>query len=332
MKGIAERPFNYDFFRAVRLIQSLHPDLPRIGYSLNPAEDPLRFGQKPSLAFAPSTIAGYQTAQGEHPARMWVNFLGLLGPNGPMPWHITEYARDRQINVGDNSLVRFLDIFHHRLLSFFFRAWASNQKTVDVDRPDHQMFGMYLGSFFGMGMPSLCDRDAVPDSAKVYFAGRLACHTRNAEGLAAIIQDFFGLPATVETFVGQWLRMPAENLCQLGDSPDTGCLGRTLIAGTRIWDCQLKFRLRLGPMKLADFQRLLPVNAAYRRLRDWVLNYVNHEFFWDAQLVLKAAEVPETRLGQAGMLGWTTWLKTQPFTRDADDLILQGSSLDIRGI
>ncbi len=53
-----------------------------------------------------------------------------------------------------------------------------------------------------------------------------------------------------------------------------------------------------------------------------MLNYCGEHFFWDVQLVLAAAEVPATRLGAAGRLGWDTWLKTQPFTRDADDLIL----------
>jgi type VI secretion system protein ImpH len=76
-------------------------------------------------------------------------------------------------------------------------------------------------------------------------------------------------------------------------------------------------------MRLADLEHLLPEGEAFRRLKTWVMNYVGDEFFWDAQLVLQAAEVPPIQLGQASRLGWTSWLRTGPFTRDADDVILQ---------
>ena len=77
-------------------------------------------------------------------------------------------------------------------------------------------------------------------------------------------------------------------------------------------------------MRLNDLYRMLPVGEAFRRLKCWVLNYSGQEYFWDVQLVLKAEEVPETCLGKAGLLGWTTWLKSKPFERDADDLVVNG--------
>jgi len=48
----------------------------------------------------------------------------------------------------------------------------------------------------------------VPDRAKFYFAGRLVHQTRNAEGLEAIVQDFFGIRTQVLTFFGRWLDLP----------------------------------------------------------------------------------------------------------------------------
>ena len=80
--------------------------------------------------------------------------------------------------------------------------------------------------------------------------------------------------------------------------------------------------MRFGPMSLADYERMLPKGDAFERVKYWVLNYCGQHFFWDVQLVLRAEEVPTTRLGQAGRLGWTTWLKTKNFSRDADELIL----------
>lgn len=326
IQALHEEPHGFDFFRAVRLLEAQFADWPRVGESRSPRQDALRFKQLPSLAFAPSTLDGFEAGGEGNPAKLFVNFAGLFGPHGPLPLHVTEHARDRLRNSGDGAMTAFLDVFHHRFLSLFYRAWAVNQKTVDMDRPEDSRYAAYLGALFGLGMDSLRNRDAVSDWAKLYFSGRLVCQTRHAEGLEAIIQDYFGMPTAIETFSGHWMTLPENSVCQLGDSPETGSLGVTTILGSRFWDCQLKFRIRVGPIGLAELTRLLPIGESFKRLRTWVLTYVNYELFWDAQLILKKEEVPEISLGQSGMLGWTCWLRSQPFDHDADDLILDGSS------
>jgi type VI secretion system protein ImpH len=125
----------------------------------------------------------------------------------------------------------------------------------------------------------------------------------------------------VETFVGHWMDIPEDSVCRLGESPETGRLGLTTLMGSRMWDCQSNFRIKLGPMRLVDFERMLPTGEAFARLRHWVLNYLGEIFFWDVQLVLKADEIPQTQLGSRGRLGWTTWLRDAPLARDADELI-----------
>ena len=330
-----QTPFAFDFFRAIRLLEARHPTSIKVGTSLDPREDPIRFGQTPSHAFAPSALEAFRRGQNGQPGKMLVRFFGLFGPNGPLPSHITEYAHERQLHAHDNTFVEFCNVFHHRLLSLFYRAWAVNQKSVDFDRagqiPEQfsrtenwsgPRFPLYIGSFFGLGMPSVRHRDEISDLAKLFYSGRLTCQTRNAEGLGAIVQDYFGIPTQIQTFMGHWLELPPKSICKLGDSPASGRLGVTAIAGSRFWDCQLKFRIRLGPMNFSELQRLLPIGKSFRQLKCWVMNYVAEEFFWDMQLVLKAAEVPQISLGQAGLLGWTTWLKSIPFTRDADDVVL----------
>ncbi|MGH7972367.1 MAG: type VI secretion system baseplate subunit TssG, partial [Limisphaerales bacterium] len=243
-----------------------------------------------------------------------------------LPLCYTEFARDRILHHGDATFAAFCNAFHHRLLSFFFRAWADAQKTVDFDRPTDQHWAPFAGSLIGLGMESLLDRESVPDRAKLYFAGRLAQQTRNAEGLEAIVQEFFGVRTQLQTFIGRWLDLPVGSVCRLGASPETGSLGATVILGSRFWTCQLHFRLRLGPLNLAEYERLLPTGSSFRRLCDWVRQYSGEHFSWDVQLVLSQNEVPVIQIGRAGRLGWTTWLKSLPFTHDADDLVLQGSA------
>jgi type VI secretion system protein ImpH len=225
-------------------------------------------------------------------------------------------------HADDPTFVEFLNLFNHRLASFLYRSWSANQKSVDLDRKDDQRFAVFLGSFFGLGMKEFQGRDAVQDWAKLYFTGRFASQNRNAEGLEAILGEYFDIKTRIETFVGRWMDLPPDSICQLGASPETGRLGVNAILGSRFYEGQLNFRVHLGPMKLHDYERMLPGGDAFQRLKTWILNYCGEHYFWDAQLVLEKSEVPSMQLGQSGRLGWTTWLKTQPFTHDADDLIL----------
>jgi type VI secretion system protein ImpH len=156
---------------------------------------------------------------------------------------------------------------------------------------------------------------------KFYFSGRLSAQTRNAEGLEAILEDFFGVPSQIQEFTGSWMKIPPENQCRLGESPETGSLGINAIAGAKQFEAQMKFRIRMGPMELQDLHNFLPIADNFKRLKDWVLNYINQEFFWDLQCVVKARAVPGVCLGREGLLGWTTWLKSEPFNRDAEDPI-----------
>ena len=189
LQAIAERPYSFDFFQALRRLEALFADKPRIGKATRPQDEPIRFGQEPSLAFAPSTLASLKLRE-DRPPRLEVFFFGLFGPNGALPLHLTEHARSRIRNNDDETFARFVDMFHHRLLSLFYRAWASAQPTVSYDRPNEDRFGEYIGSALGIGAPALRDRDAVPDLAKLYYAGLFSNQTHHADGLQAIIADY----------------------------------------------------------------------------------------------------------------------------------------------
>jgi type VI secretion system protein ImpH len=322
-EALRETPHQFDFFQALRRIDAVNPDRPRTGEALNLADDAVRLGQIPSLIFAPSTLAEFEPASEGHPARLSTYFFGLFGPSGALPLHLTEYARERVRNVGDLSLVRFVDLFHHRMLSLFYRAWATSRATVGFDRPGADRFATYIASLFGVGMASLRDRDGMPDLAKLHFSGRLALQTRPAEGLRAIIADYFKLPVEIEQFYPEWVRLPKASLCALGDSETTGTLGSTATIGERFHVYHHKFRIRIGPMTFADFKRLLPDGRSLSRLVPLVRNYIGDELNWDVMLILIREEVPSVTLGEAGMLGWTSWLGARRKETDAIDLVLE---------
>jgi type VI secretion system protein ImpH len=323
---LTANPSAHGFYQTMRLLEALYHDRPRLGRSIRPAQDALRLAQEPSAIFAPATLAGFEPAVEERPARLLVHFFGLFGPDGPLPLHLTDYARDRRRNARDPSFQRFADIFHHRALSLFYRAWADARPTISFDRPEQDRFSTYIGALIGLGLDSLRDRDAMPHLSKLHFAGRFANQTRNAEGLSAILSSFFTMPVRIECFVGTWLTLPENDRTMLGRDRQTGELGRNLLIGGRVWSRQHKFRVIFGPLSLADYLRLLPGGLSFHRLIPIVRNYVGDTLIWDVNLVLRQDEVPKTVLGKQGRLGWTTWLLPRRRQADANDLYLDASA------
>lgn len=315
-----------DFFQVLRLIENAHPDKPRIGASLRPRDDAVRFGQDPSLSFHATMLGQFIRANGDARARLAVNFFGLLGANGPLPLHLTEYTRDRLRNGGDGTLLAFLDVFHHRLLSLFYRARATAEPAVSLDRPDGDRFSAFVGSLFGIGVPALRDRDAIGDFAKLHFAGLLANKTRPASGLVTILRAYFRLPVELEQFVGHWMRLPTEVQTRIGTLGEGNRLGHSTVLGRSVWDCQNKFRIVIGPMGYADYCRLLPGGDSMERLRAWVKSYAGLALEWDVRLILEKEETPALRLGGATRVGWSTWLASTPVATNRNQLLINPSA------
>lgn len=322
-QALQEQVYKFGFYQTLRRFECIYHKKPRIGASVRPVDDAVRLAQEPSLTFAPATLASFKSARNGKPSELAVHFFGMFGPNGPLPLHLTEYARDRLRNSNDPTFSEFLDIFHHRMLSFFYRAWASAQPTVNFDRPEQDRFSIYTGALFGLGMPSLRNRDEIPDFTKLHFTGRLASQARNAEGLVAMIKYFFKVPAMIDQFVGEWMLLPDSCRCRLGVSPETSTLGIDIALGDYVWQCQQKFRIILGPLDLEDYERMLPTNDKGKRLRSMVRNYVGDSMNWDVNLVLKKEKVPAMQLGNSDLLGWNTWLGDRSSDDDIGDLVLE---------
>jgi type VI secretion system protein ImpH len=321
IQAAEKAPYRYDFFALLRAIECACPDRLRLGQATRAVDEAIRMGQDASLSFAPATLAYAEPGKDGRPPRIGVHFLGTLGPNGPLPIHLTEYARDRVRNAGDPTLVRFLDLFHHRILALFYRAWANGQPTVSRDRPANDRFVSYLGSLFGIGSRAVQNRDAFHDNAKLFYAGRFIHQARNAEGLREIVGAFFGMPTDLEEFVGEWTPLKEEERWRIARTAFAGQLGISTILGARAWQRQTKFRLVFGPLKRDDFQSMLPGSPRLKRLMALVRNYVGDSLNWDVRLFLDKRVSQPFRLDRITRLGWTSWLGHCPEGEGREDLI-----------
>jgi type VI secretion system protein ImpH len=171
-------------------------------------------------------------------------------------------------------------------------------------------------------MQSLIGREPIPDRIKLQYAGRLTNPTRNAEGLQAMIADYTGHPVAIEQFVGDWIELPEESRCRLGVSREVSTLGQTTIIGRRVWRCDHKFRIVLGPLRREDFRSLLPGLPALERLSALVRAYVGTELDWDVRLILADDASQQVQLGRGHRLGWYTRLGRSVRSQQRDEVIV----------
>src|SRR5216683_1681889 len=143
-----------------------------------------------------------------------VSLIGLYGSGGVLPRHYTELLlRLNWEGKGDekHTLRNWFDIFNHRLISLFYRAWEKYRFYIPYERGDYadfepDTFTQALFSLVGLGFPSLRNRlhvslweeneegqpyerilTRVDDLAILHFAGYFAHRPRCAVALEALL-------------------------------------------------------------------------------------------------------------------------------------------------
>src|SRR5208282_5085743 len=119
-RALIENAPSFEFFQAVALLQRLE-GRESIGRFCDPRDEAVHFGVNPRLAFPASQIQSLEDSESD-PYQMTVNFMGLTGPMGVLPYCYSELILERARDK-DYTLAHFLDIFNHRMISFFYRAW-----------------------------------------------------------------------------------------------------------------------------------------------------------------------------------------------------------------
>lgn len=316
---------SFEFFQAVTLLQRLRNQRLPVGRFSKPEDEAVHFRTNNILDFPASQIQQIDYPE-DAPPQMLVNFMGLTGPMGVLPYCYTELILERA-RAKDRTLPAFLDIFNHRMISFFYRAWEKHRFPVTYYLGDEDLFTHHLLDLIGLGTPGLQNRQAVPDDALLHFAGLLGMQSRSAVALEAILSAYFQVPVEVEQFSGAWYRLDtATRTCMEEDDTDSQQLGGGAVVGDEIWDQRSRVRVKLGPLTLAQYRDFLPEGTAFEPLRAVTRFFCNDEFDFEVQLMLARDEAPRCEVGFEGdaapRLGWVTWLKSAPLDRDPGDTIL----------
>jgi type VI secretion system protein ImpH len=322
---LREKPFLFEFFQAVRLLERLLPNKSRVGKFAPPSAEVARFQANSTLSF-PASENQELTWPEQGPVKVKVNFMGLTGPQGVLPLNYTAFLAERA-RAGDSAAADFFDAFNHRIISLFFEAWEKYRFWIAYERGELDQFSHHLLDLIGLGTGGLQRRLPVPDASLLYYCGLLAQHPRSAVALDQILCDYFDVPVEVEQFAGGWYRLPASDQCSFeGRDNYSEQLGVGAVVGDEVWDQTARVRLKIGPLTLAQYDEFLPTGSAFEPLRALTRFFSNDEFDFEVQLILDRHEVPRCELGlgsEAGpRLGWTTWSRTKDMTRDPADTIL----------
>ena len=308
---LAEEFYRYDFFRAVSLLETLALGKKPVGEALRPGDEPVRFKVRPGFAFPASAISGFRFDAARSCAEMEVSFLGLIGPHGVLPHWYNEMAQERVRNK-DASLVDFLDIFHHRLLSLFFLAWKRSRISYQVTLGGTDRFSMDFRHLLGISAARATKPTGVDVESLLYFTGILARQAPSVSVIESAVAHFSGQEVVVQQFVARVLQLPPDERTMLGKANST--LGTNAICGSQVWENMSKFRVELGPMDHADFIRFLPGGELLRPIFALVRFIVGIEYEFDLCMILKRDQVAPCCLGGvkdgcAPRLGWNVWLK-----------------------
>ncbi|WP_282609167.1 type VI secretion system baseplate subunit TssG [Pelagibius sp. Alg239-R121] len=310
-----------------------------VGEDTPPGLEAVRFRALPALHFPPNEISRVVQPEVEGkgeksapPVEMTVGFMGLTGPSGVLPAHYTE-TLIRETRSKNTALRDFFDLFNHRVISLFLRAWEKYRLPQVYERTGREREDPITASLFamiGFGESNLRKRLAFDDQLLLHYGGHLSHSPPSAVALEALLSDFFERKVEIDQFQGRWLSLAADECTSLPANPvmDPGfCqLGVDAVVGSRVWDVQSSFRIRMGPLSYAQFSAFMPEGGELLKLAQMTRLFVGADKSFDVQLTLRGDEVPLLQLsneqeGPGPRLGWNTWFSQSSQRGDVSDAV-----------
>ncbi|MEP2147996.1 MAG: type VI secretion system baseplate subunit TssG [Paracoccaceae bacterium] len=311
------------------LLSQLETETKRFGRSGGPENEPARLGQSARQAFATSDIAGYAAADGDYPQRVEVNAIGLLGPEGPMPLHITRWVMARLSNrwfagdsdgaASDTAFLEFCNLVQHRMIALYWRAWADSRPEVQIPHDAGGRISALLKTLAGIGLEGDRPAGSIRAGQKIKHGTGLAHEVQSPDRLTLYLSDVLQIEVSLTEYVGVWTDIPEHLQSRLGNK--YAQLGHHAVIGGRTFERAYRIELRAGPMSFAKFTSFLKDDALLADLRHAITFAIGEGQEVDLRLVLVRSEVPQARLGHC-QLGRTIWLNHDP-NKDADDMCLK---------
>jgi len=320
-------PTRWGAFAFWRAVDAATPAGPRIGEALDPAREVIDLAHLPSQDFPRSTLATFVAGKRRPTVRS--QHLGLTGPMGPLPTHLTELAVFERRKKGDTPFADFLDLISARALQRHFRAWAEADRCAQADRPGDDRFAGYIGAAsgaVGLGFIDPAGRakpdrrgDAFDDWRRLPYGGHLAA-LRSAATVGDLLSHLLERPVKVVEAIGRWRAIEPEARTAIGRAH--AGLGRGATLGGRFYAVEFDVAFEIGVGSMAGLDDLLPGGHASRLLGEAARTTLPKHLDWKARVTIPESAIAPARLGKA-RLGWTSWVAPRKTNRIRRDLTLK---------
>lgn len=290
-------------FPIVRQVEARVQGKPRVGRAKRPENSVIDLAQEPHLQFAASTLARLEQMKGR--ARLRGYWLGLTGPMGPLPTHMSEFAFFERRYSKKRPFGDWLDVLAGRMLQLFYRAWADSQPVAHADRPGDDNFADWIAALTGCKEGAREGDAFLPDSRTHYAA--LFGGLRSAIAIEDALTHLLRQPVRVIEYVPRWRSLEPEDRSRLGRSFAT--LGFDAVTGSRMFTASDAFRVIVRAESHRDYLSLMPGGRRFQVAAEAIEAFKPTHLEWDLTVELDDADAPAARLDGKARLGWTGWIK-----------------------
>ncbi|MBW8783931.1 MAG: type VI secretion system baseplate subunit TssG [Novosphingobium sp.] len=290
----------------LRHAEARRQDLPRLGTAKRPEQSIVDLAQEPALGFAAPAIATVEQRYGRPQLRGF--WLGLTGPMGPLPNHLSEFANYERRYAKRRPFGDWLDLIAGRMLQLFYRAWAESQPAAHADRPGDDRFSRWLGALSG-AMEGTAGDDAFFARARTHYAAVFA-GSRSAVALQDALSHLLTQPVRVIEYVPKWRDFEPEDRSRLGQR--FGTLGSDVVLGARVYSAADAFRVVVRAHDYQAYLSLLPGGERFAVAAEAIDAFKPTHLEWDLSVELEDRHAPPMRLDGRSPLGWASWVKRRP--------------------
>jgi len=301
LPALLDHATEMNFFRFCELIELGAPDRPPLGTTDSPLNEPVRFRSRERLGFPGRELDAVEHGE-DHPQlvpTVRTTFLGFYGVDARMPaYFIDEIAQHRE---GAEPLSGFLDVFHHRVVTQYFRVWRKYRYPAGFRSGGTDEVSRYLLSLAGLGIGHPSIGRNVGARKLLSMLGLLSQKTRTAEGLAGVLQH--AVPdarISVEEFYPTWINVEASELMPLGQN----CL-----LGRGFYDRGNSVRIIMEPQTRESLLGLLPGRVNHREVLELLRLYLGFSACAHLEMYVAPELMPAQMLNSDQVsLGYTTQL------------------------
>jgi type VI secretion system protein ImpH len=297
------------FFTAVRLLEQVTVDAPRVGGEGPFSAETVSFRHSPSFSSQPNELESIRKVEAPRTAEQLLEgrrhryqvttcFLGLSGADSPLPlFHAADMLSDEE---WARKQVHFLDVFHNRMTALFYRAvtkydYPRECESTAIDPSSTRALTMAGLDLEGDPEDSITRPEFLRLAALFTLGGATARSIENA--LRVMLSEALGgISLRLTQFTGGWVTYDQSQTNKLGRANNR--MADSFMLGTRVRHPAHRAKITIGPMNPEEARHFSPGGASFLRIRKLVHAMCGEPLVFDLELLIREGQYPPFVLGR----------------------------------